>query len=198
MIQLPRDLESDTYEAGVLDGLMSFQPFLRSFAQCVELDSPDRPAERFHISTDEIEKVRRLKARTPEQRALVLTGELDTIEHSRRRFLLRLSDGQTIPGTIDPEFLDVESMRQWWGSRVTIKGLVHLRPSRRVRLVEAQVIKPMDVGEEVFDHLPESLTIIEMLEDLRRQSPSGSPLTEVWGTWPGDESIEEILAALKG
>ncbi len=191
------DLESDTYDAGVLEGLMAFQPFLKSFAQCVELESADRPTEQFHISTDEIEKVRRLKASTPEPRALVLAGELDTIEHSRRRFLLRLSDGQTIPGTIDPEFLDVESMRQWWGSTVTIKGLVHFRPSRKVRLLEAQVIKPMAAGEEVFDHLPESLTTIEMFEDLRRQAPSGSPLTEVWGQWPGDESIEEILAALK-
>lgn len=25
-----------------------------------------------------------------------------------------------------------------------------------------------------------------------------NPLKEVWGTWPGDESIEEILEALKG
>jgi len=191
------NLESDTYDAGVLAGLMSFQPFLRRFAQCVELESPDRPAERFHISGDEIEKIRRLKTSTPEPRALVLAGELDTIEHSRRRFLLRLSDGQTIPGTIDPEFLDVETMRQWWGNRVTIKGLVHFRPSRKVRLLEAQVIKPMAAGEEVFDHLPESLTTIEMFEELRRQAPSGSPLTEVWGKWPGDESVEEILAALK-
>src|SRR5438874_8651827 len=33
---------------------------------------------------------------------------------------------------------------QWWGKKVTVKGTVHFRPSGRVRLIEAQVIKPID------------------------------------------------------
>jgi len=29
-------------------------------------------------------------------------------------------------------------------------------------------------------------------------APNSGWLKEVWGKWPGDESIEELLAALKG
>jgi hypothetical protein len=62
--------------------------------------------------------------------------------------------------------------------------------------MEAHVIKSMDSGEEVFDRVPVPTTM-ELFDFARRQPLNGSPLMEVWGTWPGDESIEEILAALK-
>ncbi|HXQ37585.1 MAG TPA: hypothetical protein VN843_26470, partial [Anaerolineales bacterium] len=66
------------------------------------------------------------------------------IQHSRRKFHLALSNGQVIPGVIDPEILNVENMREFWGKRVTIKGLVHFNPGRKVRLFEAQSIKPAE------------------------------------------------------
>ena len=46
-------------------------------------------------------------------------------------------------------------MRKYWGKKVIIKGLVHFRPSRRPRLIEAQVSKAMEKGEEVFEILPQ-------------------------------------------
>jgi hypothetical protein len=38
------------------------------------------------------------------------------------------------------------------------------------------------------------------LEDLESGKIALNPdwLKEIWGKWPGDESIEELLAALKG
>ena len=191
------DLESNTYDAGVLDGLLSFQSLVASFAECVELESPERSIEHFRIAADEIEKIRRLKSCTPEPRALVIAGQFDRIEYARRRFHLVLRNGQSIPGIIDPEFLSVETMRQWWGKKVTVKGMVHFRPSRTVRLLEAQVIKPMAEGDEIFEQVPEPGTTLKLFDALRGQPPQTSALMEVWGKWPGDESIEEILALLK-
>lgn len=191
------NLESDTYDAGVLEGLLSFESILRNFARRIEFDSDERPREQFELGCDEIEKIRRLKTHTPEPMTFVVSGELDMIQHSSKRFHLLVSDRQSIPGTVDPEFLSAEDLRQWWGKKVTIKGLVHFRPSRKVRLIEAQVIKAKAQGEEVFERVPAPPTTMELFESPRRPMATTGPLTEVWGKWPGDESIEEILAALK-
>ena len=56
----------------------------------------------------------------------------------------------------------------------------------------------MAEGEEVFDQVRDPITTAEMLDELRQQTASHNLLMEVWGKWPGEESIEEILAALKG
>lgn len=191
------DLESNSYDGGILDGLLQFKPFLKGSAEKVELRCVSRPAERFKLDEPELAKIKRLKARTPEPRAFVISGLFDVIEHNRQRFHLVLSNGESLPGTIDAENLDLEHMRQFWGKKVTIKGLVHFRPSRKPRLIEAQVIKPMEEGEEVFETLPEEPSQIEFLNSVRERAAARQGwLKEVWSKWPGDESINDLLAAL--
>lgn len=191
------DLESNSYDGGVLDGLLQFKPFLKGSAERVELRCVSRSPERFKLDQSELAKIQRLKARTPEPRAFVISGLFDVIGHNKRRFDLVLSNGESLPGTIATEHLDVEHMRQFWGKKVTIKGLVHFRPSRKPRLIEAQVIKPMEEGEEVFETLPEEPSQIEFLNSVRETAAARQGwLKEVWGKWPGDEPIDDLLAAL--
>jgi hypothetical protein len=190
-------LDSDAYDGGILDSLIQFKPFLKSSAEEVELHCATRPKEHFRLGHQELAKIQHLKVKTPEPRAFVISGLFDVIEHNKRRFHLVLSTGESLLGTIDTEHLDVEQMRQFWGKKVTIKGLVHFRPSRRPRLLEAQVIKPMEQGEELFETLPEEPSQIEFL-NLARETAAARQgwLKEVWNKWPGDEPIEDLLAAL--
>lgn len=192
-------LDSDTYDGGVLDGLLQFKPFLKNSAKKIELKCVSRPKERFELGERELTKIQRLRAKTPEPRSFVISGRFDVIEHQKKRFHLVLGNGETILGTIDTEHLDVEHMRQFWGQKVTIKGLVHFRPSGRPRLIEAQVIKAMEQGEEVFETLPQEPSQIEFLNSVRETAVTREGwLKEVWGKWPGDEPIEDLLAALNG
>ena len=191
------DLESNSYDNGILDSLLQFKPFLKGSAEKVELRCLSRPGERFKLDEPELAKIQRLKARIPEPRAFVISGLFDVIEHNKKRFHLVLTDGESLPGTIDAEHLDLEHMRQFWGKKVTIKGLVHFRPSRKPRLIEAQVIKSMEEGEEVFETLPDEPSQIEFLNSVRETAAARQGwLKEVWGKWPGDEPIEDLLAAL--
>ncbi|MGB7946408.1 MAG: hypothetical protein WCH75_01885 [Candidatus Binatia bacterium] len=191
-------LDSDTYDSGILDSLLEFKPFLKGYAEKIELRCKGRPKEHFNLGESELEKIGRLKAKTPEPRAVMVSGHFDAIEHSRRRFRLMLSNGELVLGTIDPAFLSVEDLRQFWGKKATIKGIAHFRPSGRSRLVEAQVIKTMEEGEEVFDVLPEVQTEAAFLKSVREPIPLTGWLKDVWGKWPGDEPIDELLAALDG
>jgi hypothetical protein len=190
-------LDSDTYDRGILDSLLQFKPFLKGYADRIELRCQSRPGEHFQIGEPELEKIQRLKAKIPEPRAHVIAGYLDAIEHSKKRFHLVLSSGESILGTIDSQFLSVEDMRQYWGKKATIKGIVHFRPSGKPRLIEAQVIKAMDEGEEVFDSIPQVQTEAAFLKESKESAVRTGWLKEIWGKWPGDEPIETLLAALK-
>lgn len=190
------NVDSNAYDNGVLDGLLKFEPFLKSFGKKVTLDAPSRPVERFSIGQPELESVRHLKAETPEPSTCVVSGQFDMIQHSNRRFQLLLSNGHVIPGTLDRESLSVENMRGYWGKKVTIKGMAHFNPGRKVRLLEAQVIKPAEKGEEIFESMPSPAEPLTLFESDLQQFNVGPALQEIWGKWPGDESIEELLAAL--
>ena len=188
--------ESDAYDKGVLDGLLSFDTFFKTYGDRVEVQASGRPAENFSLSSYELEKVRELKAEIPEPIAIVISGNFDVIQHSRSKFHLDLSKGQVILGTIDREILSVEDMRNFWGKKVTIKGTLHFHRGRKIRLLEAQSIKLAEEGEEVFERLSLQGKPLPLF-DLEIQKLNASPaLKEIWGKWPGDESIEELLSAL--
>lgn len=188
--------DSNAYDTGVLDGLLAFEGFLKKFANGIVFESPQRPHENLSLGCAELERVRWLKEDTPEPAAFVLSGEFDLIQHSNRRFQLRLSNGQIVPGTVNPEHLGPKDMRQFWGKKVTIKGTVHFRPGRKVRLIEAEVIKPAEEGEEVFERLPTPPKPLALFESDVQRFNAAPVLQDTWGKWPGDESIEELLAAL--
>src|SRR5438046_1446648 len=98
------DLESDYYDGGVLRSLLGFKSFLRSHANQIELHAEGRPQEDFTLGMPQMEQAERLRERTPGPQAFVVSGHLDSIQHSRKQFQLALSDGQVIPGRVDERF----------------------------------------------------------------------------------------------
>ena len=191
-----QNFESYAYDKGILDGLLSFDNFFKTYGDKLIVQASRRPHENFSLTATELEKARELKAEIPEPITIVISGKFDVIQHSRRKFHLVLSNGQVILGTIDRDILNLEDMRKFWGNKVTIKGILHFHPGRKIRLLEAQSIKLAEEGEEVFDRLP-SQGKPPTLFDLEVQKLDANPaLKEIWGQWPGDESIEELLAAL--
>jgi hypothetical protein len=191
------NLESDFYDAGVLKSLLDLKPFLKTQAKAVEISAKGRPQEHIRLRMEEMAKAERLKVKTPEPQAFLVSGHLDAIQHSRKRFQLVLSDGQVIPGRIDEEFVSAEKLRQFWGKSVTVKGTVHFKPSGRIQLLEAQMIKPKEAGDEVFEEMPSAQSEAVFVAEVFQAANKRDWLKEVWGKWPGEESIEELLEGLK-
>lgn len=189
--------ESDYYDKGVLTSLISFKDFIIKYAKSVEIESPiDKKINKIKIDEQQLERVQKLTASIPESRRVILSGIIDIIEHFAGRFKLNLENGEKIQGVIDKEFLDSEIMRNYWGKKVTIKGTADFRPNGKIRFIKADLIKPFDNSEKLFQeymvfHEPQN-TVYK----ISRSLPEIAPLKEVWGKWPGEESIEEILAAL--
>lgn len=189
-------LESQYCDTGILDGLLKFRSFLTNHAKDIELSSVARPQENFHLSLSELEKIEEVKKKTPEPAVFLVSGRFETIQYSAHRFQLTLSNNLTLPGTIDTEKINIESMRQYWGKQVTVKGLVYFSPVGRARLIEAELIKQMDSGEEIFEKLPEPSYHRDLFETPSLGQSSKTPLQEIWGTWPGDETFEDLIIAL--
>ena len=129
------------------------------------------------------------------KQAFVVSGRLDEIGHDRSRFRLVVGDEGTLLVRLDRS-LDVESLRTLWGRRVTVQGTVHFKSNGRPRLMEARRVSPRAEGDGVFESLPSvaavhAATRLRDVDRICRVDPM-----VLWGTWPGDEPIEELLAQL--
>ncbi|HEY6805386.1 MAG TPA: hypothetical protein VI306_17545 [Pyrinomonadaceae bacterium] len=187
--------ESNAYDKGVLDGLLSFDSFFKNYGSKVTIRSSERPSEAFSLSANEIRKIREIKTNMPEPLVSVISGNFDLIQHSNSKFHIAINDGQIILGTIDREALTVEDMRKFWGKKVTIRGMVHFHPGRRIRLLEAQSIGLAQEGDRVFERTP-SPTPRTLFDSEIQRLDANSALHDIWGKWPGDESIDDLLASL--
>ena len=189
-------MESDRYDRGVLESLLSFRPFLKDYAKEFDVDCASRKSDNFKINGPALDKISRIEAKTPEPRAIILSGLFTLIEHPSRRFQLTLEDGRKLLGTADPSHIDVEQMRALWGRKVTLKGMAAFKPSGVVHFIQAEMIKPFETGEELFLSRPQFKTPVELVKEVKRRGEIRGPLMEVWGKWPGEESIDEILISL--
>jgi len=189
--------ESELYDKGLLTSFISFKDFIKKYAQSIEIDSAyDKKIDRLKIDNIQLEKIQKLTASIPESRKIVLSGSIDVIEHFAGRFKLNLENGEKIQGAIDKEILDLEIMRNYWGKKVTVKGLADYKPNGKIRFIKADLIKLFEEREKLFQEYMAFEEPRDILYKVSRTQDEISPLKEIWGKWPGDETIEEILAAL--
>jgi hypothetical protein len=191
------NLESEYYDGGLLGTLLGLKPFVLGEMQSLELHALDRPQEDFTLTRESIEKAEQLQVRTPEAQAFIVSGHLDEIRHSRKQFQLVVEDGQIIRGRVNEDFMSAEQMRDLWGKKVSVKGMVYFKPSGAVRMLDAHMLKPMEAGEEVFGMIPAIQTEAGFVHAITAQSEQRNWLKNIWDQWPGDESIEELLAELE-
>lgn len=191
------NLESDYYDTGVLSSLLEMKPFLAAHAKTIKVHCDAKSPEDFSIDMPIIEKVEKLKIKIPEPRATMLSGCLEQVAYSRKRFHLQIADGQIIQGQINEDLVSIEDLRQLWGKKVSVKGIVSFKPSGKIRLLEAQMLKHMEEGEEIFETTPVVQTELEFVRQSTTESNRRDWLKDIWGRWPGDEPIDDLIKELE-
>ena len=115
----------------------------------------------------------------------------------------------SLQGRLDPGHLDIELLRPLWGRRATVQGIVHFKSSGQPRFIAARRIGARAEGDKIFESMPLAeigggpvagvLTGSDQVAVGSRGSTKAirrvDPMV-LWGAWPGDEPIEELLAAL--
>jgi hypothetical protein len=190
-------LESERYDTGVLDALLNLKQLLRDEGLSIKLTSAKRREENFILDQGTVNTIQRVKKATPEPQAILVSGVLDTIEHSKKRFQLTLKKGETVRGKIDEELIKAEQMRKHWGQSVTIKGVLHYKASGRPRFLEAQMIDVSQRGDEIFETIAAPKSVAQIWAEAKSKISGRDVVAEIWGKWPGDESTEQILDMLR-
>jgi hypothetical protein len=190
------NLDSDRFDRGVLESIAHLDRVFKaaSSVEIVRRDCKERAS--LSVSSETLKSVQAVRSRTPDPQSVVISGKLEEIGHKAGQFKLELPGLNSLRGRVHPEFLDSEDLRNLWGKKVSIRGVVHFKPSGAARFIEAEVLKLMETGEEIFERLPVAVQMEAPFAGLVQAAKETVEISEFWGQWPGDESIEELLAAL--
>lgn len=136
-------------------------------------------------------------AKIPSPKMCVVSGRLEEIKFSTGEFCLVLRDGSRLLGKINSDILDVELLRNLWGKATTVQGIVHFKSNLQPRFIKAQRISEFHDGDSLFEELPrgELMGGQEWIKKLDAKARKFDPMT-LMGKWPGDETLEELLAEL--
>jgi hypothetical protein len=138
------------------------------------------------------ESARQLSIQTPPPRQVRVVGKLEFIRHSTRSFGLLLQDGREVRGVLidgTPELL-----QRHFGNEITILGKAIYRPSGTLLRLDAQEILDTTAGKTAFSSVPMALSRTPRPEKRPQSDKTG--IAAFFGTWPGQETDEELLAAL--
>jgi len=188
----------ERFDASVLESILEFKKAVRHSGISFELKRPGRERPTVAMTAESYQQISSRKAQLPPPQAFVVSGNLDEIRHSGGRFLLLLTEGQSLPGRVHAEYLDEESLRPLWGHRVTVEGTVFFKASGKPRAIEARRISPFEEGDAVFQSLPSTTSVQQetLFPELINESRKADPM-QLWGAWPGDEPLEELMAELE-
>lgn len=189
----------DRYDEGTLDAIEALRKAIGGEDVRYELEPLDGKTPGIHLDGGVFEAIRERKRALPQPRAFVVTGKLDEIRHSAGRFRLFMPNGAKMLGRVHPEYLSAEALRSYWGKEVTVEGMVHFKANGDARLIDARKLLEHRPGDEVFDVSPHAYpgSQKELFPELTKEKTRlGDPMS-LWGAWPGDEPIEELMAELE-
>lgn len=190
------NLESDLYDYNVLQSLNSFKNILKKHVRELNITSRSKKSDNCRIGGEEIKKIGEVKVKIPESKIVALSGFFNLIEHEHSRFQLKLNNEQSVEGYLDPKFVAIEDMRSLWGKKVTVRGRALFKPSGKIHSIDAQKVRPFETGDEILGKALQSQTQFKFSEEFTRKQNAQAALIKIWGKWPGEESIDEILEAL--
>lgn len=145
------------------------------------------------ITPAQVPKMELLRDETPAPRAVRVAGVLDTISASRSDVILRLKDGTKLPARVEDH--DPEALRDLFGKFVVVSGVAHYRPSGRMLLLDVESIGEAGAGDHLFESAPVAPKRLPVATAVAQDESSG--VSAFFGTWPGEETDEELLQALQ-
>lgn len=135
--------------------------------------------------------IKRIADETPATRVSRVRGMLDTLSFGSKMVVVRLDDGRMLRGVAGS--LSFEELKEFLGTQVVVEGAITFRPSGEPLRIEVDSASPAAPGDVIWARLPK----VEPMTARPRPSAAVANLDALFGTWPGDESDEELAAALR-
>jgi len=142
-------------------------------------------------TTDAAESLHR---QSPKTRRVRIAGKLDMLRDSDRAFDLLLADGVRIRGVWED---DLGAIIQLLRKQVVVDALAVFRPSGSLLRIEAGGMEEAGADDTYFSKMPKPAPSQINLRAIHQPQAANTGLSAIYGQWPGDESEEQLLAALK-
>ncbi|MFW6107274.1 MAG: hypothetical protein ACOC8A_01140 [bacterium] len=191
--------DSCRFDRKLLGGFRTFRDApSRLGIQALELRGGRLPQDRPGQVTPAVaERAVALQAATPRPVRVRLYGQLDMIRASDRSFELLLPRGEAVPGILVADERD--RLRGLWRKHVVVEGRAVFRPSGSLLCLEAEGLALAEKADRFFSKIPKprghaSAPLTARVA--RRQGPT-TGAGAIFGQWPGEETDEEVAAALK-
>lgn len=179
-------------DRALLDTCVRFAKSARDGFEGVQLEGIAGLSSPLVVRRDDVTRIELLRDETPGPKAIRVTGTLDTISATKSDIILTLANGTAVAARLDTH--DNEQLKSLFGSRVVVSGMAHFRPSGKLLVVDIEHLGLAREGDALFESAPQAST--KPVAPLLPQD-DGSGVSSFFGTWPGDETDEELLGALE-
>jgi hypothetical protein len=189
------DADSDRYDASLLTGIASFERGIKETFSRIDLLKTEGHSLQV-LDRTTVDRAKTLRDRTPAPRPARLVATLDMLRVSTGALGLKLDDGAEIRGVVTDE--DLSSVHPWLGRRVLVHGRAVYRPSGSLLRFEVAAIEDGVGASTLFTRVPEPIRSTLTAQQTSGVGPRASGgIAAMFGRWPGNESDEELLHALK-
>ena len=180
------------YDKNILQTIRDFKSIVGENGK-LSIKSNDNIRESIIIGREYMEKVDSIIEKIRPSQVEIFSGVLDTIKHSKNMFVLQiLKNNRKIHGYVDTNFLEPESLRKYWGKKITIKGKAHYSLSGKIQMLEATAIKNYEEGEEILGYSSDLIDLSKSKNNKKdnKQFP--------WEYWPEDDNttLDEYLKSI--
>lgn len=187
------DPTSDFYDRSLLKRIGGWRRIFERELSSLDFPSSERTGiSKVPLDLTVVASAQSLSDRTPVPRQVRIVGNLDMVRHSTRAFELILSSGAAVRGILVDGA--TEDLKQYFGREVTLLGKAIYRPSGTLLRLDASAILPTSVGKSAFSEIP--LPFSSSLRAERKLQSTKSGISAFFGSWPGDETDDELLEAL--
>jgi hypothetical protein len=186
-----KSADSNAYDNAMLMKLTKWRGVLETRVRGIVLPSQNAES-RSRIDDVMVANAQILSDQIPTPRQIRLVGKLDMIRYSTRSAGLLLDSGDEIRCAFVNEAID--DLKQFLNEEVTLLGKAIYRPSGSVLRIDVEEILRTTMGRTQFSSIPSPSDVRPRRERKLQNARSG--VSAIFGTWPGEESDEELLAAL--
>lgn len=188
-----RDADEVVADRALLNTCVRFARVAGHGFDGVRLEGLRGRSEPLIVTRDHVPQLELLRDETPTPQATRVAGMLDTISASRSDVILKLKDGTKVPARMEDH--DPDALRALFGTTVVVSGMAHYRPSGRLLMVDVESIGEARAGDHLFEAAPVAHKRIAVATPVAQDDSSG--VSAFFGTWPGEESEDELLEALQ-
>lgn len=143
------------------------------------------------LQPEHASQIEQLRDKTPPNEATRVSGVLDTISESRPDIILSVG-GVRVPARLREH--DAELLHRLFRRQVVVSGTARFRPSGKLLSIEVVTIQAATDKDQIFATLPEPRSQTPLFLPAHRAK---TDVSAFFATWPGEETEEELLLALK-